>query len=157
MTQEQQIRRTHAQFGGHNDHCNSKAAGPGGDSNLNTPCPGSFHEAAMTKTPAHLSPEAAAWWQDVTADYSLEAHHLKLLQAACEAWDTMQAARRALSEHGGLTFTDAGGNIKAHPAVAMQRDARVAFARLLRELDLDVAGAPAEAPRPPAIRSNRRG
>ena len=111
----------------------------------------------MIAPPRHLSKCAASWWQDVTADYSLEAHHLKLLQAACEAWDTMQAARRALSDHGGLTFTDASGNIKAHPAVAMQRDARVAFARLVRELDLDVAGAPAEAPRPPAIRSNRRG
>lgn len=109
----------------------------------------------MTTAPRHLSAEAAAWWQAVTADYALEAHHLKLLQAACEAWDTMQTARRALAQHGGLTFEDASGNIKAHPAVAMQRDARVAFARLVRELDLDM-GAPAEAPRPPAIKSNRR-
>ena len=111
----------------------------------------------MTSPPRHLSKDAAEWWRNVTADYSLEPHHLKLLQAAGESWDTMQTARRALSDHGGLTFTDASGNIKAHPAVAMQRDARVAFARLVRELDLDVAGAPAEAPRPPAIRSNRRG
>lgn len=110
----------------------------------------------MTPAPKHLSPEAAAWWADVTADYALEPHHLKLLQAAAEAWDTMQTARQALADHGGLTFTDAGGNIKAHPAVAMQRDARVAFARLVRELDLDVMGAPAEAPRPPALASNRR-
>ncbi len=82
---------------------------------------------------------------------------IKVLKVAGEAWDTMQAARRALSDHGGLTFTDASDNINAHPAVAMQRDVRVAFARLVRELDLGVAGAPAEAPRPPAIRSNRRG
>jgi P27 family predicted phage terminase small subunit len=108
------------------------------------------------KPPAHLSPEAAAWWRVVSADYSLEPHHLRLLQAACEAWDTMQMARRALADHGELTFTDASGNLKAHPAVAIQRDARIAFARLVRELDLDT-GAPAEAPRPPAIRSNRRG
>jgi P27 family predicted phage terminase small subunit len=105
--------------------------------------------------PAHLSAEAAHWWRAVTADYELADHHLRLLQAACEAWDVMQAARQALADHGGLTFTDAGGNIKAHPAVAMQRDARIAFARLVRELDLD-AGAPAEAPRPPALASNRR-
>ena len=111
----------------------------------------------MTAPPRHLSKDAAEWWRNVTADYSLEPHHLKLLQAAGESWDTMQAARRALSDHGGLTFTDTSGNIKAHPAVAMQRDARVAFARLVRELDLDVSGAPAEASRPPAIRSNRRG
>lgn len=111
----------------------------------------------MTKPPKHLSPEVAAWWRDVTADYDLAPHHLRLLQSACEAWDTMQAARRALADHGALTFTDNNGNIKAHPAVAMQRDARVAFARLVRELDLDVAGTPSEAPRPPALASNRRG
>lgn len=107
--------------------------------------------------PTHLSPEAAGWWRDVTTDYDLAPHHVRLLQAACEAWDVMRAARLALADHGGLTFTDTNGSIRAHPAVAMQRDARVAFARLVRELDLDVAGTPAEAPRPPALTSNRRG
>lgn len=67
----------------------------------------------------------------------------------------MQQARAALASHGGLTFTDEKGTIRAHPCVAMERDARVAFARLVRELDLD-AGALSEAPRPPAIHSNRR-
>lgn len=60
----------------------------------------------------------------------------------------MQQARQALANHGALTFTDPNGNIKAHPCVAMERDARIAFARLVRELDLD-AGAPAERSRPP--------
>jgi P27 family predicted phage terminase small subunit len=112
----------------------------------------------MTKLepPAHLSTEAATWWAQVLRDYSLEPHHRHLLQAACEAWDRMGQARQALADHGGLTFTDERGVIRAHPAVAMERDARVAFARLVRELDLD-AGGVAEAPRPPALTSNRRG
>jgi phage terminase small subunit len=91
----------------------------------------------------------------VTADFDLEGHHLRLLQAAAEAWDRMQQARTALAEHGSLTFTDASGNLKAHPAEAIERNARTAFARLVRELDLD-AGPPAERSRPPAIHSNRR-
>jgi len=109
----------------------------------------------LPQPPAHLSPDAAQWWADVLRDYSLEPHHLRLLQSACEAWDRMQQARQALADHGGLTFTDERGVIRAHPCVAHERDARVAFARLVRELDLD-AGALSETSRPPALHSNRR-
>lgn len=105
--------------------------------------------------PEHLSPDAVEWWQQVVRDFDLEPHHLRLLRAACEASDRMQEARKAIALHGGLTFTDERGVIRAHPCVAMERDARVAFARLVRELDLDT-GAPSEATRPPAIQSNRR-
>ena len=105
--------------------------------------------------PDHLSADAKEWWHEVVRDFALEPHHLRLLRAACEAWDRMQQARQALADHGGLTFTDERGVIRAHPAVAMERDARTAFARLVRELDLNT-GAPAEAPRPPALQSNRR-
>lgn len=105
--------------------------------------------------PQHLSESAASWWNDAVRDYDFEPHHLRILQAACEAWDRMQQAREALKNHGGLTFTDKNSAIRAHPAVAMERDARIAFARLVRELDLDT-GALSEAPRPPAINSNRR-
>lgn len=109
-----------------------------------------------TAPPDHLSADAARWWNDVLRDYALEPHHLRLLQGACEAWDRMQQARQALADHGGLTFTDERGVIRSHPCVAHERDARVAFARLVRELDLDT-GSPSEARRPPALVSNRRG
>ncbi|MGE0775203.1 MAG: P27 family phage terminase small subunit [Sphingomonadaceae bacterium] len=105
--------------------------------------------------PEHLSDKTADWWRGVVRDFDLEGHHLRLLQSACEAWDRMQQARQALADHGGLTFSDERGAIKAHPCVAIERDARIAFARLIRELDLD-AGAPAERSRPPSLLSNRR-
>ena len=111
---------------------------------------------APVPPPDHLSVESAEWWRSVIADYDLEGHHVRLLQCACESWDRMQAARQAVADHGALTFADVNGNLKAHPAVAIERDARVAFARLVRELDLD-AGAPAEAKRPPGLVSNRAG
>lgn len=113
----------------------------------------------LPKPPDHLSETAAAWWRDVVQDYSLEPHHLHLLAAACGAMDRMAQARAELAAHGGLTFKDERGVIKAHPAVAIERDARVAFARLVRELDLDAGGvaSAASAPRPPALVSNRRG
>jgi len=110
---------------------------------------------AMPDPPIHLSAEAAAWWRDVLRDYELEPHHVRLLQAAGEAWDRMQQARKALADHGGLTFIDSAGNMKLHPAEAVERNSRTAFARLVRELDLD-ADAPAERSRPPSLISNRR-
>lgn len=106
--------------------------------------------------PAHLSPEAADWWRAVLRDYDLGPHHLHLLKLACEALDRAAQARQALADHGGLVFTDERGVIRAHPCVAHERDSRIAFARLVRELDLD-GGSVAEAPRPPALVSNRRG
>jgi phage terminase small subunit len=112
--------------------------------------------AAFSQAPEHLSDDAASWWRSVVSDFDLEPHHLRLLQAAAGAWDRMQGARRAIAEHGSITFTDSSGNLKAHPAEAIERNARTAFARLVRELDLD-AGAPADRSRPPALLSNRRG
>lgn len=88
-------------------------------------------------------------------DYQLEPHHLRLLQIAAEAWDRGQRARVELEEHGGVTFKDGKGVIRSHPAVSIQRDAAVLFARVMRELDLD-GGAVAEAPRPPALPGIRR-
>lgn len=112
-------------------------------------------KATPAEAPAHLSADAAQWWRSVVTDYELEPHHLRLLEAAANAWDRMEQARQALADHGGITFTDDKGMIRSHPAVAIERDARTAFARLVRELDLD-AGAPADSRRPPALVSNRR-
>jgi len=77
-----------------------------------------------------------------------------LLQAAGEAWDRYQQARTALAEHG-LTFTDDKGMVRARPEAAIERDSRIAFARLIRELDLDTDGPAEPRSRPPALRSNR--
>lgn len=117
------------------------------------PIPGATGKAP--EPPEHLSEEAGQWWRDVARDYEFEAHHFRLLQAACEAWDRMQLARKEVAVNG-ITFKAANGDLKANPAVAIERDARTAFARLVRELDLDAEG-PADHRRPPALGSNRRG
>ena len=104
--------------------------------------------------PPHLAPETADWWRGVVDDFELEGHHLRLLRLACEAWDRTQQARELL-DRDGLTIATGDGGLKAHPAVAVERDARMAFTRVLRELDLDAEAPPSRA-RPPALRSNRR-
>jgi len=71
---------------------------------------------------------------------------------AAEAWDRSQEARET-AEREGAYYEDRFGQPKAHPAVAVERDSRIAFARLMRELDLD--GAPAPDPRPPRVAERR--
>jgi P27 family predicted phage terminase small subunit len=106
------------------------------------------------KAPDHLRPDTGNWWSSVHEDYDLEEHHTRLLTLAAESYDRCQQAREAIEAHGLLVATG-GGSWKANPAVAIERDARTAFARLVRELDLDVE--PPSERRPPALRSNRRG
>jgi len=52
-----------------------------------------------------------------------------------------------------LVYYDRFNAPKARPEVAIERDSRIAFARLVRELDLDL-DAPTGAPRSPALTSN---
>jgi phage terminase small subunit len=109
------------------------------------------------RAPAHLKPATAAWFKDVVAEYEMGDHHIRLLELAGEAWDRCQEAREALAEHG-LTYIDRFGAPHSRPEVAVERDNRVAFARLLRELDLDTSPAPTPSGRrPPKLRSNRAG
>ena len=89
------------------------------------------------RAPAHLQNGTRAWWESVNHDFNLEPHQVRLLTLACEAWDRCVQARKAVSKHG-LTNTNRYGEVRARPEIAIERDSRIAFARLLRELNLDV-------------------
>jgi P27 family predicted phage terminase small subunit len=98
-----------------------------------------------TRAPAHLSSQSRKWWLSVVNDYELQSHHLRLLTLAAEALDRAQEAREILQEEN-IIVHDRYGKPKAHPAVAIERDSRLAFARLLRELDLDASQPPDSRP-----------
>jgi P27 family predicted phage terminase small subunit len=87
------------------------------------------------KVPEHLSEASAAFCRRLRRKYRLHDHHDRLLIAACEAWDRMVQARELIAQEG-LTTTDRHGQSRPHPAVAIERDSRTAFARMLRELAL---------------------
>src|SRR5262245_66628836 len=90
----------------------------------------------LPPAPDHLSPDMQRWWQTENEKFAFDTHQLKILEAACGAWDRMTQARLALSKHG-LTYEDDKGGIRPRPEIAIERDSRIAFARLLRELHLD--------------------
>jgi Phage terminase, small subunit len=91
----------------------------------------------------------------IVADYELGPHHLRLLEAAADAWERMTQAREVLQDEGLVVDTEHGQ--RKHPCVAIEHDAAIRFARLMRELDLDSEGPRPELyARPPGLRSNRR-
>src|SRR5262245_8938642 len=98
--------------------------------------------------PAHLSAACKSWWRAIVRDYDLNEQDLRLLTMAAEAWDMNTQARQLLKKEG-LTFTDDRGNCRAHPAVSIARDCKTTFARLIRELSLDIDPPPDS--RPPRI------
>jgi P27 family predicted phage terminase small subunit len=108
--------------------------------------------AVTPKPPRHLRAETRRWWAHVVNTWVLEEHHRRLLTAACEAWDRMQQARELIAREG-LTTGTARGGARLHPAVRVETDARLAFCRCLRELDLDIEAPTAQTKRPPSLRS----
>jgi phage terminase small subunit len=106
--------------------------------------------------PLHLSPSTQQWWRTTVEAYVLQDHHLKLLQLCMEAWDRAQAARAQLDAEG-LLSPGRAGTMRAHPCISIERDSRLAVARLLRELDLDTEPPASTRVAPPPLFSNNRG
>ena len=107
------------------------------------------------KAPAHLRPDTKAWWQSVHRDYDLGEHHARLLLLACEAWDRYCQAREIL-DAGGIIVGGREAAVRPHPCIAIERDSRLAFARLVAQLSLDEEVAVEPGMRA-AQRSNRLG
>lgn len=86
--------------------------------------------------PGHLTSAAKDLWRSVATGYVLEPHHLRMLTAACEAWDRMTEARETLAAEGTI-YRDRFGAPRKHPAVSIEENARLQFLRAIRELHLD--------------------
>jgi phage terminase small subunit len=84
--------------------------------------------------PSHLSGEAQALWRGYTSTWELDHSGLVILMAALEAFDTLRAAQREIAQHG-LVVSG-----RANPVAVIAKDARLAFLRGLRMLNLDLEG-----------------
>ncbi len=104
----------------------------------------------MKRAPIDLKLKTRRWVNYCLKCWQLDEHHQKLLILAGQAWDRCQQARDAI-ENDGLMIDDRYKMKKLHPAVAVERDSRLAFARLLRELNLSGDTGP-DSPRPPELK-----
>ena len=102
----------------------------------------------LMEAPGHLTPATAEWWLSVIAEYALEPHHIRLLTLAAESFDRCVAAREILASEG-MVYRDRFDQPRQHPACAIERDNKISFSRLLREIALDLNEV--EPPKPPKI------
>jgi hypothetical protein len=87
--------------------------------------------------PAHLGAAGRDLWCSIQASYALDdPGGLALLQVAAEAADRVAICRRQLDAEGEVIVIR--GAPRAHPAAALERDARAAMIRAIEELHLDI-------------------
>ena len=89
------------------------------------------------KVPQHLSAASGALFKGIVGDYHLEGWHIRLLTEALGSLDRAEQARTQLDTDG-LTTTTRLGELKSHPLLLVERDARNTFARLMKQLGLDL-------------------
>jgi len=105
----------------------------------------------VPEAPRHLSPESRALWRSLHQRYVFDDHELHTLRLALEALDRASQARRALKRHGN-TYDDRFGQPHARPEVAIERDSRASWLRLMGALDLPPEEAASSAEQPRTIR-----
>jgi phage terminase small subunit len=90
------------------------------------------------KGPSHLSRPARRRWQEIVETWELDADGLMLLEVALGAWDRLREARLLIaSSKEGIVLTDPSGRQRAHPALQVEKEARLAFLKAWRQLGLE--------------------
>jgi hypothetical protein len=81
-------------------------------------------------------------WREIIAEFSFDdPASLALLRSALEAHQRSRRCRLAIARDG-ETVRDRFGQVRAHPLLPTERDARAAFLAAMRVLNLDLGGAP---------------
>ena len=94
-----------------------------------------FAEAKRPDPPPHLSKKMKEFWSGVFELNNLQSHETLILVKACEAFDRPEQARRILKRQG-LTYEDRFDQPRSRPEVAIERDSKALFAKLLGQINL---------------------
>lgn len=108
------------------------------------------------RLPSHIKGGVRRWCLSVIKDFVLDEHHVRLLILSAEAWQRGVAAREVIDRLG-MTYDDRFGQPKMRPEILVERDSRLSFVRILRELDLDLDAPGGDAKRPPQLTRFRGG
>lgn len=101
------------------------------------------------KIPKHLGSVGKKFWRKMMEEREFtQTHHFELLAQACKCLDRVAEAREELDRVGSY-YKDRWGTPHQHPALKGEQSNKILFARLMRELNLDIEQP--EEPRPPAL------
>lgn len=83
-------------------------------------------------TPRGLGPSGRKLWNFVTAENEMLPHEAALLEEACRTRDRITEMREQVAQDGTMLASSQG--MRLHPAIAEERQQRLALARLLATL-----------------------
>jgi P27 family predicted phage terminase small subunit len=99
--------------------------------------------------PKRLSQEARKFWRKVAEEYGIDDHTgMLVLTVAFEAFDRMREAQGQITKDG-TTIVDRFGQVKMHPLLPVERDARAQFLAGIKALNLDLEPLADSPGRPP--------
>jgi len=88
--------------------------------------------------PDHLTKEAQSWWEQLMEEFNLDDPGARLLlQTACECYDRMKQAQATVKKEG-ASFRDRFDQVKSHPLLVVERDARSQMILAIKSLNLDI-------------------
>lgn len=103
----------------------------------------------MNNAPGHLSDDAQEWWNTIAEEYGItDTGGRLLLQTALEAFDRMKSAAARINKDG-AAVEDRFGQVKPHPLLPAERDARAQMLAAIKQLNLDLEPLKAGPGRPP--------
>jgi P27 family predicted phage terminase small subunit len=99
--------------------------------------------------PRHLSQEARKFWRKIAEEYVIDDDAgLVVLTVAFEAFDRMRDAQGQITKDG-TTIIDRFGQVKMHPLLPVERDARAQSLAGIKALNLDLEPLADSPGRPP--------
>ena len=93
---------------------------------------------SQPKAPSHLSADAKQWWRKLISEYDInDPAGLLLLQTGMEAFDRLKMAQAEIAKDGQM-IADRFGQMKPHPLLTTERDARSQLLLAIKGLNLDL-------------------